>query len=195
MVPIESAFLSGATLYAIIHNPNGQVWNNNTLAFENFNGANWANYAVAMAEQAGSGYYRAAYPAQITGVLTTEVVYQQKGGAPALSDAPAIAAPFQSQGGNVAAVLGSQPAASNLSAALANEVAGHAVTGTLSTTQATTSLTQALVNAYAGRSILWTSGALAGLVAGITAYAPAGGLLTFTTLPAAPSNGDTFLII
>lgn len=195
MNPIEAVYITGATLYAIIHNPNGQVWNNNTLAFENYNSSNWSNYAVPLTEQASSGYYRAAFPSQISGVLTTELCYQQKGGGPAIpGDGPAIAQ-SQSQGVSLKALNGSIAAAANLSSATASEIPGTAQTGTLSTTQATTSLTQALANAYVGRSLVWLTGALAGVTAGITAYASSGGLLTFTALPVAPSNGDTFLII
>lgn len=195
MLPIETTYLTGANLYAIIHNPNGQVWNNNTLAFEAYNGANWTNYAIPLSEQAGSGYYSAAYPAAIPAtVLTTELIYQRAGGAPALTDNPSIAV-TKSQGDNVGALRGSALAAGNLSQAAGAEIPGSAVTGTLSTTQATTTLTQSLLNAYAGRTVLWISGALAGLAAGITGYTSAGGLLTFTPLPQAPANGDLFLII
>lgn len=192
--PIETIYLTGATLYAVIHNPSGTVWNNNTLTFETYNAGNWSNYAVPLTEQAGSGYYRGTYPAGISGVLTSEVFYEQKGGAPALSDAPP-AGIIQSQGPNVGAIAGNQPAAQNLGKAAGAEVAGAAVTGTLSITQATTDLTQPLASAYVGRTILWISGALSGMAAGITAYAPSNGLLTFTALPAAPANGDKFLII
>lgn len=194
MPPIEAIYLVGANLYVVIHAPDGTVWNNNTLAFEAYNPSNWSNYAIALTEQAGSGYYRGTYPVAIAGVLTTEVLYERVGGAPALSDAPPKGI-LQSQGMDVGAVAGSQPAAANLGKAAAAEIPGSALTGTLSTTQATTDLTQALANAYAGRTVLWTSGALAGIAAGITAYAPSNGLLTFTALPAAPANGDKFLII
>lgn len=194
MPPIEAIYLVGANLYVVIHAPDGTVWNNNTLAFEAYNASDWADYAVALTEQAGSGYYRGAYPAVIAGVLTTEVLYERVGGSPAISDAPPKGM-MQSQGADVGAIAGDQPAAANLGVAAASEVRGKAVTGTLSTSQATTDLTQPLNDAYAGRTVLWTSGALKGVAAGITAYAASNGLLSFTTLPTAPANGDKFIIV
>lgn len=194
MPPIETIYLVGSNLYVIIHAPNGTVWNDNSQAFESYNASNWADYAVHLVEQAGSGYYLGTYPAAIAGVLTTEVLYERVGGAPAISDAPPKGM-MQSQGADVGAIAGDQPAAQNLSAAAASEVRGKAVTGTLSTSQATTDLTQALNDAYAGRTVIFTSGALKGIAAGITAYGASNGLLSFTTLPVAPSNGDTFIIV
>ena len=86
---IESIFTSGQTLYAVIRNRlNGQVWNNNSLAFEVFNSAHWAQYAIALTEQTGSGYYSATRPAGLAGFLTSDSIYQQGGGSPTIGDTP-----------------------------------------------------------------------------------------------------------
>ena len=193
MQPIEAIYQTGVNLYVVLHNPNGQVWNTNSQAWEAYNSAHWSNYAISLTEQTGSGYYSAAMPSGIGAVLPTEVTYVQAGGSPTLGDAPAFVG--QSQGTNVAAVVGDVQAADNLEQSLSSEVPGAAATGTLSLTQATTNLTNANAGAYRGRALLWISGALAGIAALITDYATAGGLLTFTPVPVAPSNGDKFIIV
>lgn len=72
---------------------------------------------------------------------------------------------------------------------------GTAQTGTLSTTQATTDLTGYADDQLIGRVIIWTSGACDGEATDITDYASASGLITFTALTTAPSNGDAFKIV
>lgn len=194
MFPIETTYQTGLTLYAVIHHPDGRVANNTLMAWEAFNPSNWADYAAPLTEQGATGYYRGAYPSWITGVLTTEAVYiQGSPSAPANNDTSTGLA--QTQGTNLSAIGGSVAAALNMALSGAQLVAGAAEAGTLSTTQATTDLTHALLNAYQGRTILWTSGTLAGVAAGITGYAVAAGLLTFTPVPVAPSAGDEFVII
>ena len=193
MFPIETTYQTGLTLYAVIHHPDGRVANNTLMVWETFNPSNWADYDVPLPEQGTTGYYRGAYPSWIAGVLTTEAVYIQGGGTPANNDTSTGLA--QTQGANMAAIGGSVAAALNMALSGAQLVAGAAEAGTLSTTQATTDLTHTLLNAYQGRTILWTSGALAGVAAGITGYAVAGGLLTFTPVPVAPSAADTFIIV
>ena len=56
---------SGKTLYALILNASGQIWNGST--FEAINAANWATYAIAMAEQSTTGIYTANFPAVAAG--------------------------------------------------------------------------------------------------------------------------------
>lgn len=197
MIPIETVYQTGSTLYAVIHNPDGTVWNTtlNTGAggWEAFNSAHWSQYAISLTEQSPTGYYRGTYPTAITGVLTTEAVYVQLGGSPATSDS--VTGLAQTQGANMAAVGGDVTAAINMSISGGELVQGAAVTGTLSKTQASTNLSASLINAYTNRTILWTSGVLAGVAAGITGYAVTNGVLTFTPVPAVPEDGSTFLII
>lgn len=191
---IEAIYTTGANLYAIIHNPaNGQYWNNNSLAFEAFNGSHWSNYAIPLTEQSNTGYYTATYPVQIVGVLTSEVAYTRSGGSPALGDAAVTIG--QTLGKNVASIGGNVEAAINSGLAAGSEVQGVAEAGTLSTTQMTSDLGATLAGAYIGRFVIWTSGVLTDVAAAITGYNATGGLLTFTPVGAAPSIGDTFIIV
>lgn len=192
--PIEIGFTTGATLYAIIRHPNGQFWNNNTLAFENYNSAHWTNYAIALTETGATGLYAGTYPATISNVLTIEYIFNQQGGSPAVTDVPNIAS-ARSQGVNLNQISGDSPSVANLLQALNANVPGHAVTGTLNTTSATTDLSSAVTGAYVGRIILWTSGTLTGQAAVITAYSGVTKLLSFTAVTAAPANTDSFIII
>jgi len=192
--PIETAYQTGFTLYAIVHHPDGRVANNVDEAWEAFNASNFADYAVALTEQGASGYYRGTYPAWISGVLTTEAVYLQADVNPAVGDAP-TASLIHSQGTNLAAIGGGVAAALNMALSGAQLIQGAAVAGTLSTTQASTDLGQPLLNAYVGRTILWTSGTLMGVAAGITGYAATNGVLTFTPVPVAPTANDDFIIV
>lgn len=73
-------------------------------------------------------------------------------------------------------------------------ITGSAQTGTLSTTQASTNLSGYADDQLIGRVVTWTSGACEGESTDITDYANTNGVLTFTALTTAPSNGDTFKI-
>lgn len=193
MPTIETIYPTGNNLYAVIQDPaTGKVWNTGTNLFETFNGSHWSNYAIPLTERANTGYYSAAYPSQIT-IPTSEALYLRAGGSPALGDAPITLG--NSQGSNIAAISGSMAAAKNASAAAGTEVQGAAATGTLSTTQMSTNLANTLAGAYVGRTVVWITGVLAGVAAAITGYIPTNGVLTFTQVPSAPANGDTFVIV
>lgn len=88
-------------------------------------------------------------------------------------------------------------AAANLAKSCSNAgvVSFTAATGTLSTTQATTNLSEATNDHYIGRVIIWLTGVLAGQATDVTDYTGSGGLLTFTALTEAPSNGDTGILV
>ena len=75
---------TGRTIYFVIRNSSGQVWNG--AAFETFNASNWANYDVAATEQGTSGYYTATFPAAITAGKYTILAHRQIGGSPATTD-------------------------------------------------------------------------------------------------------------
>lgn len=190
--PIEMLYPTGASLYAIIHHPSGQVWNSLNETFEDFNAGQWANYAVPMGEQGTSGYYRADYPEAIGNVLTTEAVYLQAGGTPATNDTGLSMG--QSRGMNVMGIVDDTEAADNLRVSTAGMARATAVAGTLSTTQMSTNLNSTTAGNYVGRTIAWTSGALEGQVANITGF-DGDGLLTFGAVTEAPSAGDTFIIL
>lgn len=64
---IQLQYTTGHTLYALIRNSVGQIWNTSTLAFEAYVTANLANYKVALTEQgSASGFYTGTFPSQIS---------------------------------------------------------------------------------------------------------------------------------
>lgn len=75
--------VSGRTLYAVVRNTAGQVWNG--TSFEAYNASNWATYDIALTEQSTSGYYVGNFPAVAAGVYPVEVRHQS-GGGPAVGD-------------------------------------------------------------------------------------------------------------
>lgn len=77
-------------------------------------------------------------------------------------------------------------------------IRGAAVAGTLSTTQMTCDLAETTNTHYVGRRIIWTTGALAGQEAQITAFqgfAAGSSKLTYTATTEAPAAGDKFVIV
>ncbi|MES2155454.1 MAG: hypothetical protein V4510_10000 [bacterium] len=194
--PIETTGATGLSLYAVSHHPDGRVWNttlNSGLGgWEAYNGGHWAQYAIALTEQGTSGYYRGTYPAAISGVLTSEVIYAN--GTPTLGDAP-YAGPAQSQGANVAAVAGDAAVPAKMQASLSSMVLGAVIAGTLEAAAFTTDVTNSNVNAYAGRSLYFTTGDLAGQGSTITGYDPDSGTITVAgAFTGAPSADDVFII-
>lgn len=193
---IEAYFTVAQTLYVFQFNRiTGQVWNNNTLAFETWNSAHWTQYAIALTEKSLSGYYTATRPVGLASYLVTDVLYQQAGGSPASSDAPPQAL-NRSQGENVAAISGDALAGpTNLQQVLASQTQGAVAAGTITTSSFPTNLTNATAGAYSGRTLYMTSGAANGMAALIANYAVANGVLTLSGgLSVAPSAADTFVI-
>ena len=82
MKELQAQLSTGSTLYAILLNSVGQVWNG--AAFETVNGANWATYDIALTESV-AGLYTADMPAVDAGVYSY-VVYEQAGASPANTD-------------------------------------------------------------------------------------------------------------
>lgn len=74
---------TGLTIYVLLRNSAGQVWNG--ASFVGYNSANWSTYAIALTEQSGSGYYTGAFPTVAAGKYTV-TAYKQFGGSPALTD-------------------------------------------------------------------------------------------------------------
>lgn len=93
-------------------------------------------------------------------------------------------------------ISGSTIAATLLSAGASSITSGTAITGTLSSTQMSCSgnAASSIDNLWNGRSIIWSSGVLAGAQTTITAYNGTTKVITYlpTSTGAAPSNGDTF---
>lgn len=196
---IETIGVSGLSLYVVIFNCiTGQVWNTTLNAgaggWENYNSGHWAQYAIALTEKAGSGYYSGTYPAAIAAanVLTTEVIYAN--GTPTLGDAPQGIG--QSQGVSVRAIAGDAAAGANLQRSASGMVLGAVAAGSLTSSAFTTDLASTTNAAYQGRVILFTSGVLIGQVGNIIAYngttraVTVGGPFT-----AAPSAADKFVIV
>jgi hypothetical protein len=185
----------------------GQIANGTAL--EVYNQAHWGNYTVAATEQAGSGGYVASIPGYLPADLYKAVLYTPVGGSPASGDTPISDSIFGWDGGNilgpgsavnVGQINGSAQAAIQLALSANEYGVGAAAAGTLTTTTMTTNLTATVANIYAGRVLLFTRGVNSGLAVLVTAYAVTGGLITFIAYnnnpaPAAPSAGDSFLIL
>jgi hypothetical protein len=164
------------SLYVLRFDANNNAWNG--TAYEAYNEAHWSLYAIGLTENPGSGTYTANDPTP--GYPGYYVVYAANTpGTPAPGDSP------QDYHWVDLSILG---------------VAGAAVTGTLTTSQMTSTLVAGQSSQYNGRSILWLTGADAGVAALITAFTPGTGLFTFVgyngaPIPSAPSAGDLFVVV
>jgi hypothetical protein len=81
----------GNTLYALIFNDVGDVWDVGGAAFVTYDNLNWGDYDTALVELTSSGFYKATFPAAIAAGKYTVAIYQQLGGSPATGD-PVIGA-------------------------------------------------------------------------------------------------------
>lgn len=95
---------------------------------------------------------------------------------------------------NMGAISGSATAADLLEASATGILVGQAQTGTLTTTSMTTDLSGIAADILIGRRIVFTTGSLKYEATDITDYDGAG-LLTFSALTSAPSNGDNFVVV
>lgn len=96
---------SGRTLYAVVRNQAGQVWNPGIGNFEAYDASHLGSYALALAEQGSSQYYVGSMPGNGPGVYFV-AIYDQQGGSPAEGDplvGPLQAIPWN--GGSVATAL------------------------------------------------------------------------------------------
>lgn len=83
---IDSSAFSGSTLYALLYNDSGQVYDVPGANFEDFVAAQIGNYDIPLTEQGpGAGYFRADMPTALAG-LYTFAVRLQAGGVPAITD-------------------------------------------------------------------------------------------------------------
>lgn len=200
--PVETSGPTGLSLYFICVNDDpesadfGKVWNTtlNTGAggWEAYDSGHWAQYAIALTEYSGSGYYRGTSPAAIGATLTTEILYANA--TPTLGDA-VYAGPAQSQGVNIAAVNMNSDVPASFQRSLVSMARGAVIAGTLTAAAFTTDLTNAETNAYKGRAVYFTSGDLLGQGGIVSAFDPATGLITIAgTFTAAPAVDDEFVI-
>ncbi len=78
---------AAATLYALIRNADGQIWETVGPSFEAYSTANLANYDLALTEQGtASQFYTFTFPSAVTAGVFSIAVYLQAGGAPAEGD-------------------------------------------------------------------------------------------------------------
>ena len=198
LLPLEVVYTTAQNIYAVIRGVvagTRQVWNPtlNTGAggWEAYNSAHWAQYPVLLTEQPSSGYYAAAFPAGIVGIITSETYYNNA--APTLGDAPLNGIQY-SQGRNANGLNGSPTAAANGQAAFDTEMPGTAI-GTPTNQIIPTSLTSAQAAAAVNRAILFAPTAVAANCGGRVLSA-SGSILTLTAaLPVTPSSGDAFVVV
>lgn len=81
---LRAQFLTGNTLYAILLNMSGDVWNGSAFDDTPTSGE-WAGYDIPLAEDGVSGYYRGNLPALAAGVYEIRV-HRQAGGLPLATD-------------------------------------------------------------------------------------------------------------
>lgn len=84
---LQVSSVTGITLYFLIRDRNGNIWNTVTNGFEVFAGANYANYTIAGTEQGTAGYYTGTMPSQIPAGTYAGLAKRQAGASPAQGDA------------------------------------------------------------------------------------------------------------
>jgi hypothetical protein len=98
---------TGLNAYALIRNATLQIWNGTT--FVTFNGANYATYVVAMAEQGATGLYSCTFPAGISAAGVYYFSVHTYTSSPANGDA-AVDRGFIDSGGSTENTVGGVPA-------------------------------------------------------------------------------------
>ncbi len=84
---IQVSYVTGKTLYSIIRNKVGLVWNTGTNLFEPYASGSYANYVVVLVEQgSSSGFYVGTFPSAITPGVYSLVGKLQAGGSPVETD-------------------------------------------------------------------------------------------------------------
>lgn len=83
---VQIQFVTAKSLYCLIRNSTGSVWQTTTSTFVTYVSANYANYTIGLGEQGTSGFYTGNFPSAITPGVFSLVVKQQIGGSPAETD-------------------------------------------------------------------------------------------------------------
>lgn len=91
---IKVAFITGANLYFVVQSAGGGWWYTTGTAFEAYNAAHWAGYAVPMVEQGASGDYFGDFPTGIVSGTYRWEARSRTGGTPATTDPPLVAEDF-----------------------------------------------------------------------------------------------------
>jgi hypothetical protein len=194
-------YTTGETVYAVILDGAQQAWNG--AAFEAIADANWGDYDVPLTELGtASGVYAGDAPALPAGLYAV-VFFVQAGASPAVGDRDIGTGVLSWDGAaevttvDVDSIAGSEDAATNLAALYGSLITGQAVTGTLAADTFTTDLAAAAVDHFVDYFLMFTSGVNAGESRKISAYSGTGTftITVATAFPAAPSNGDDFVIV
>jgi len=77
---MQASSPTGQTIYAVISDQRGRVWNTSSVAFETGLLANWANYGVSCAEVSTIGFYQGDFPTGITAPGTYTIRFYKKVG-------------------------------------------------------------------------------------------------------------------
>lgn len=83
---LQVSYASQKTVYFLVRNRIGQIWNTSTNLFESYLTASLANYAITGTEQSTSAYFTGTFPAQISPGTYGVIAKAQLGGSPAETD-------------------------------------------------------------------------------------------------------------
>jgi hypothetical protein len=84
---LQVSVQAGKTIYFLIRNRVSQIWNTNSLAFETYQTANYADYVVSATEQGtASAFYIGNFPSTITAGIYSAIAKQQLAGSQAETD-------------------------------------------------------------------------------------------------------------
>ena len=78
--------VAGRTVYFLIRNMFGQIWNTAGNIFETYAAGSYTDYDVAATEQGASGFYAADMPTAVVAGIYSVVAKDRAGGSPAQSD-------------------------------------------------------------------------------------------------------------
>lgn len=197
--PITAQYTTGRALHVLRQDPNTmKFWNTDSVAWEDYNSANWADYAIPLTEYTGSCIYQAAQTITGLAVNTIDYLYERISPVatlPSLAGGDIFIGSGQSQGSNMVAINGFVAAAENLGESSKTVEQGIVQAGSNTTTQIVTDLSGATNNLYTGRVLIFTSGAMKRATGIIKTYDAGTKILTFTAIPTAPTPGDTFLVV
>ena len=91
---IRATYDTGSTLYALVFDAAGQVWQLTTNTFVAYAAANIDNYDIALSEIAtASGQYRGTFDSDIAAGVYSVVLFEQAGGSPVVADDQRIGVP------------------------------------------------------------------------------------------------------
>lgn len=84
---VQSNGTTGKTLYFLVRNSIGQIWNTVAAAFQTYATVTYGSYTTTMTEQGtASSYFAGTFPSAITAGTYSVVVKEQAGGSPAETD-------------------------------------------------------------------------------------------------------------